>query len=89
MLLAKIVDTANGREELLMQRHAWHMCPYVLGYKPVCGYWETRCELFMFACETAGMNCETAEWIDGATGEVLTFWDLSDEEIELFEDMEA
>jgi len=88
MLLAKIVDTKTGRKELLMKRHAWHMCPYVLGYKTACAYWETRLDLFMFACDVSGIDCNTAEWVDGSTGEVLTFWDLCDEESELFE-MEA
>ena len=85
MLLATIRDTETGRKEFLMKRHAWYMCPYVLGYKTVCGYYESRFDLFAFACDVAGMDYETAEWIDAATGEVLDYYALSDEESELFE----
>lgn len=88
MLIAKIIDTKTGREELLMQRHQWYTCPYVLGYKPACAYYESRLELFMFACDVSDIDCNAAEWVDGSTGEILTFWDLCDEESEIFE-MEA
>ncbi len=83
-MIARIIDKETGHEETLT-RNAWYLCPYVIGYKTVCGYWESRCELFLFACNVAGLNWETSEWIDGATGEVLDFWALNDEELELME----
>ena len=89
MLLAKIIDTDTGREELLMRHHPWYTCPYVLGYKTACAYWESRFELLCFACGVSGIDPERAEWVDGETGEVLSYWDLSDEECDLFEMMEA
>lgn len=86
-MIAKIIDTKTGREEIIA-RHAWYLCPHVVGYKTACAYWETRLDLFVFACDVSGLEYEYAEWVDGSTGEVLTFWDLCDEESELFE-MEA
>ena len=86
-MIARIINTKTGQEETLT-RHAWYLCPHVVGYKTVCGYWESRLDLFSFACEVVGFDYESCEWIDGETGEILTFWDLVDEYEEL-EAMEA
>ena len=62
--------------------------PYTDINRVVCGYWENRLDLFAFVCEQAQWNCEQCEWIDGATLEILNYWDLCDEETALYE-MEA
>lgn len=46
----------------------------------MCTYWESRFELFWWGCEIAGFDPYEAEWVDGYTGEVLSYYDLAEEE---------
>ena len=48
----------------------------------VCAYWETREELFTWACQVSGFDPEKTEFIDGFSGELLTHEDLIDEACE-------
>lgn len=85
MLVATITD---GKRTEHMHRHG-HIAPMCLtGYKNVCGYWESRFELFLWACEALGMDPYRAEWIVPETLEVLSYEDLEAEYYDMLEETE-
>ena len=45
----------------------------------MCGYWETRFELFLWACGMSGFNPVETTFEDGSTGELLDYFELLDE----------
>ena len=49
------------------------------------GYWETRYDLFEWACHMMRVDREAAEYEDAFTGELLDMWQLQDEACELEE----
>lgn len=85
MLLATIQD-ATGRKRRIT-KCTGATAPACIDSSPrMCGYWESRLELFLWACDVAHMNPYSAEWIDGFTGEVLAYDEL---ETEFYEAEEA
>ena len=85
MHVATITD--KDRTEY-MYRHG-NMAPMcITGYKNVCGYWESRLELFLWACEALNMDPYRAEWIVPDTLEVLSYEDLEAEYFDMLEEME-
>ena len=43
------------------------------GVSSVLAYWESRFEIFCWACESLGYNPEQCEWMDSETGEILDY----------------
>lgn len=83
MLLATIQNTANNRKWQITKCNGATAPACVTGCKTVCGYWETRFELFDWACALIGVNPLNCEWVDGFTGEVLDYDDLLSELIDI------
>lgn len=78
-LLGTVANGDDTREIRCAGGHA----PASLQYSSaLCGYWETRFDLFTWACDAAGFDPEESEFMDPITGEILTYWDLLDEDYE-------
>lgn len=78
MLLATIQDATGRKRHITKCKGA--SAPATIDFSPrMCGYWESRLELFMWACEVARVDPYTAQWVDGFTGETLDYYDLEDE----------
>lgn len=55
----------------------------------ICGYWESTLELFEWACSVYGIDPQTAEWIDGTTGEVFDYDELEREYFDMLDEYES
>ena len=83
MLLATITNTST-LDELLITKSPGASAPACLSFSDqVCAYWESRFELFIWACETAGWNPENVLFHDAFTQELLDYYQLLDEDYEL------
>ena len=51
----------------------------VTGSHRACAYWESRFELFVWACEAIEINPCDVVFVDAFTGEILDYWALEDE----------
>ena len=81
MLLATIQD-ATGRKRQITKCNGG-TAPACIDFSPrMCGYWESRLELFLWACDAANMNPYSAEWLDGITGELMDYEELEAEYLE-------
>lgn len=81
MLLATIQD-ATGRKRRIT-KCIGATAPACIEQSPrMCGYWESRLELFLWACGAANMNPHNAEWLDGFTGELMDYEELQAEYLE-------
>ena len=80
MLLFTVHNTETA-ENIKVYRNSGATAPAcIIGHETVCAYWETRRELFEWACDTVGItDYHDAELIDGATGEVFTYDELVEE----------
>lgn len=68
-------------------RHQGATAPALVSGSPrACAYWESRFELFIWACEALGLDPCEAVFIDAFTGEVLDYWALEEE---LLEELDA
>lgn len=89
MLLATIRNAANGREWRITKSPGATAPACITGAPNMCGYWETRAELFDWACYVIGVNPDNCEWIDACTGEILSNEELLEEEYEILYGEEA
>lgn len=85
MLLATIKNTSNGRIWQITKCKGATAPACITGAPNMCGYWETRSELFEWACNVIGVNPDICEWVDGFTCEVLDRYELQDEHFDLME----
>ena len=78
MLLATVQDATGRKREITRCKGA--TAPACISSSPLmCGYWESRLELFLWACDVAHMNPYGTQWLDGFTGELLTHDELEAE----------
>lgn len=81
MLLATIQD-ATGRKRRIT-KCTGATAPACIEKSPrMCGFWESRLELFLWACDVANMDPYSTEWLDGFTGEVMDYEKLEAEYLE-------
>ena len=86
--IAIIRDTKTG-ENFHLVRYTRNGMPYLLEYPAIrCGYYESRLDLFVFACERARIDYLSALWIDGASLEILDYHELCDEYADMCEESE-
>ena len=87
-LYATMHNTRTHEEALVWRENGATAPLYIFGKRPWLGYWETRLDIFGWACEALGWTALETAYLDGFTGEVLTFDDLLDEEYERLEMMD-
>lgn len=81
MLLATIQD-ATGRKRRIT-KCTGATAPACIEKSPrMCGFWESRLELFLWACDVANMDPHSTEWLDGFTGELMDYEELEAEYLE-------
>ena len=81
MLLATIQD-ATGRKRRIT-KCTGATAPACIEQSPrMCGFWESRLELFLWACDVANMDPYSTEWLDGCTGELMDYEELEAEYLE-------
>ena len=81
MLLATIRD-ATGRKRRIT-KCTGATAPACIEQSPrMCGFWESRLELFLWACDVANMDPYSTEWLDGFTGELMDYEELEAEYLE-------
>ena len=83
--LATIRETSTGETWRIYRHHGGSAPACISGSNTVCGYWESRFELFDWACDEIEADPFTCEWIDGFTGEILDYDDLETEFFDLME----
>ncbi len=74
-----MVINENGEQRDVFPPWRMFGIAMVDGSKTKLAYWESRFELFEWACIECGFNPETSGWVDGITGEVQGYWELFDE----------
>lgn len=79
MIIATIENTFTN-ETRHIEKSPGATAPACLQFSnAMCGYWESRLELFEWACKAAGWYLAETLFTDGYTGEVLTYCGLLDE----------
>lgn len=83
--IARVIDTDTG-DGVILYRSNGATAPICMSGTDQClGYWESRFEIFTWACDVCGFDPYRAEWCDQRTLEILTYDDL---EQELYDELE-